>query len=57
MYFKKVWEKLLKELKLLNSDEYDFLKIYIDIRNGNDRSREEEDKCIWKDLCFIGKYG
>lgn len=46
MYFKEIWEKLLKELKLLNSDEYDFLKIYIDKRNGNDRSREEEDKCI-----------
>lgn len=46
MYFKEIWEKLLKELKLLNSDEYDFLKIYIDKRNGNDRSREEEDKFI-----------
>lgn len=46
MYFEKVWKKLLKELKVLKRVKYDFLKIYIDIRNGNDRSREEEDKCI-----------
>ncbi|XP_052695979.1 uncharacterized protein LOC128174470 [Crassostrea angulata] len=52
-YSKKVWEKLLKELKLSNSDEHDLLKTYTDIRNGNDRSREEEDKRILKDLRSI----
>lgn len=56
-YSKKVWEKLLKELKLSNSDEHDLLKTYTDIRNGNDRSREEEDKRIRKDLRSIGKHG
>lgn len=56
-YSKKVWVKLLKELKISNSDEHDLLKTYTDIRNGNDRSREEEDKRIRKDLRSIGKHG
>lgn len=46
MYLKEVWKELLEELKVFNSDEYEFLKSYIDKRNGNDRSREEEDKFI-----------
>lgn len=53
-YSKEIWEKLLKELKLSNSDEHDLLKTYTDKRNGNDRSREEEDKRIQEDLRSIG---
>lgn len=56
-YSKEIWEKLLKELKLSNSDEHDLLKTYTDKRNGNDRSREEEDKRIQEDLRSIGKHG
>lgn len=32
-YSKEIWEKLLKELKLSNSDEHDLLKTYTDKRN------------------------
>lgn len=56
-YSKEVWKKLLKELKVSKRVEHDLLKTYTDIRNGNDRSREEEDKRIRKDLRSIGKHG
>lgn len=56
-YSKEVWKELLEELKVSNSDEHELLKSYTDKRNGNDRSREEEDKLIQEDLRSIGKHG
>lgn len=52
-FSKKTWERLVKKMNVIPEVKKDILDNYTIQKEGNDRSRENEDKLIKKDLEYI----
>lgn len=52
-FSKNIWERLVKKMDVIPEVKKDILDYYTIQKEGNDRSRENEDKLIKKDLEYI----